>query len=286
VTEDIKTLNTLIYTLVLMALTIPAAVAQNQGYVPYKIIPQVVDGAGWKTTIYLINPSRTNMLGTPNLYFLDESGAMWNPPLRTLCTNMRSTPSSCPNPFDPAKGALLFNPDVYAIETAGTAKTLTQGWGYIAANWPGNIQVTYSFTQPDGTVYEAMEEPTPPFCYDYAFPFDSTNGRRTGVAWVNSSGQFTAGKEDYLSTKIYANGSVLVSDTVHLQSKSHTTAVMEERWPQMLNNTGMVMISVGVPTYNAFGDPTGVAQCPWNNHSVTVLRFSPTGAFYNVPLIF
>jgi hypothetical protein len=104
---------------------------------------------------------------------------------------------------------------------------------------------------------------------------------------VNTAGEFSGGTDGIVSVTISAAGVHLVSETLRLPPRSHTTLVLEDRWPQMRDNVGMVLLSVGVPSYDTFGHETGIVQCKpaEPNHAVVVLRFAPSGAFTNVPLI-
>ncbi len=79
------------------------------------VIPQLVDGDGWKTIITLVNLNETNAQYTVRFYG-DNGSAL------SLTTTL-GTGSSFPGTLPP-RGSTV-------IETAGLKSALSQGWAYV-----------------------------------------------------------------------------------------------------------------------------------------------------------
>src|SRR5262249_39655740 len=84
-----------------------------------QVIPQIADGAGWKTTITLINLS--DRTATFSLSFWDQGGRPLVLPLTGVATAATVT------------GTLLVRGS-RTIQTDGTAQLLSQGWAELTAD--------------------------------------------------------------------------------------------------------------------------------------------------------
>jgi hypothetical protein len=139
----------------------------------FGVVTQLVDGAGWKTIITMVNLNDTSAPYTLRFYGDDGS------PL-SLTTSLGSG-SAFPGTLPP-RGST-------AVETAGLNITLSQGYAIVdtpSANIIGGTAVfrRVAVGQPN---YEAAE-PIDTFVFNrVAFPFDHVTDA-TGVAIVNVGG--------------------------------------------------------------------------------------------------
>ena len=152
------------------AVILSAAVGSAQAY-----LPQIADGGNWYTAILLNNT--TTSVGTVSINFFQDTSngatSPWNPPFEEV--------SSTQNLSVPAGGVLY-------IHTAGTAATLTQGWGQVTGSPGVNATAIYTYESfagrpnQDGTA-QAVAGAT-----RILVPFDATPGYSTGLAVVNPTG--------------------------------------------------------------------------------------------------
>jgi hypothetical protein len=140
------------------------------------VIPQLVDGNGWKTIITLVNLDDSSCSYT--VFFNDDNGSALS------LTTTLGTGSKFSGTL-PARGSTV-------IETAGLNAGLSQGWAYVntaATNIIGGTAVfrRVALGQPD---YEASEPIDTGITNRLAFPFDHITDA-TGVALVNLLGSAT-----------------------------------------------------------------------------------------------
>lgn len=209
-------------------------------------INQVVDGAGWKTTMTFVNFGFSMASFTLNFY--DDNGL----PM-PLTTNFGA--GAAFNATIPPKGTITFT-------TAGLKSALSQGWGQLVSN--SNIGGTnvFSFSAPGQPPYEASEPLDTDKATNYVLPFDHTNGYATGFA-VENPFSFT-------TITVFVvfrdeNGNQFVTDSFSLAPLEHRAFTLTQRYPQTINQFGTVEISTSALWLNVLG-----------------LRFSPSGVFSSV----
>jgi len=222
------------------------------------IVPQVVDGAGWSTSFFLTNlePSKTIFW---RLTFYSDGGGPMTLPLAGI-GNANVVFASLPPNWS------------VAVDTAGAAAGLQQGWATLAtmdrsADLPGATMVTDRiggvgiFRQrvsgrPD---FEAVVPFSPVNENKLVMPFDNRNGFSTGIAWLNPDFGFPAPLEVIIRD---ASGNLLRQDMFTLLGGAKLVFSMPDRYPEANLRHGRIQLSTPARLFSALG-----------------LRFNPTGAF-------
>jgi hypothetical protein len=222
------------------------------------IVPQVVDGDSWKTTIFLtsLEPSDTIYF---NLAFYSDSGF----PLILPLVGVGST----------ASGSAALPPNwSTTIETQGTGATLQQGWAVVSTfdrppGQPGARQIVSRiagmavFRQriPGRPDFEAVVPFSPMNETRFVMPFDNRNDFSTGIAWLNPNLTTPAPVEVTIQT---ADARILRLDSFTLAPGSKVVFSMPDRYPESRGQTGSILVRTSSRSLSGLG-----------------LRFNPTGAF-------
>jgi hypothetical protein len=227
------------------ALTPPAAKASNQ------LLSQVADGAGWKTTIILVN---LDTEATPfTLRFWKDDGT----PM-TLGFEGGGAASQTIEGTIPVGGA-------QTILTLGTADALSQGWAeLVTTKLIGGLAVFRQRVagRPDQEAAVGITSSGSRF----SLPFDNTQGFVTSMALVNTS---TTQNLTIAVTLREEGGMALAPvDPITLGPRSHTAFSLPTRFPGVANLRGVVEFSASSPDMSGLG-----------------LRFHPQGAFTSFAIL-
>lgn len=212
-------------------------------------ISQIADGGDWQTTIILVN---TGSAPAPvSLRFTQPTGNPWA--LSVAGTGGISEYSD----VIPAGGSRI-------IETAGTAPTLSQGWGQVITS--GSVAGTAIFRQRLSAVRDA--EGAVPLSLSgirqFVLPFNNTQGFVTAMALANQDPvQSTA----VTVTLRDQNGTVLGNGTVNLAPSGRSAFVVPAQFPETVNVQGVAEFSSNADL-SALG-----------------LRYNPIGSFTSMPPI-
>lgn len=139
-----------------------------------QIVAQVVDGGVWQTTMVLTNTTA----GTANAslsFFKDAANfatQSWNPTFLEAASTSSLT---------------LAAGETRLLHTPGTASTLTQGWGLIAADPGVNVYAVFTQRQP-GLAPQLGTSPASSSATRVLVPFDNTSGNVAAMAIVNPTG--------------------------------------------------------------------------------------------------
>jgi len=214
------------------------------------IVPHVVDGAGWQSTIVL-----TNTTGNPanaTLIFHKETTngntEAWTPPfVEVISTSGLSV----------VGGSSMF------LHTQGTAADLSQGWAELNADAGIIGYVVFSIrsgaSQNDGTA------PIGSASGRLLVPYDDTPGFLTGVAIVNPTS--TA---QNISVGFRNSGGTLMGDhALSVPAGGHKSFILSTEFPGIKNHAGLA----------EFYSPSGT-------FSMIALRVNPTNAFTAAPVYF
>jgi len=213
------------------------------------IIPQVVDGGGWHTTIVLTNTTANAATVNLNLYEETSAGATqpWTLPL------VESTPTTG---IALAAGASLF------LHTPGTATTSSVGWAQLDAPAGVVAYVVFSSMIPghqtqDGTALGAASASR------FLVPFDNTDGLKTAVAVANPTNA-----AESISVNIRtASGSVTQTSLPSVPALGHQSFLLPQQFPATANQSGLAEF------YSTSG-----------NFSMIALRANPTLGFTSAPV--
>jgi hypothetical protein len=213
-----------------------------------QILAQIADGAGWRTTITLVNLDTVPASYTLRFYSNEGTLAL---------------------PFDGETGRLESLSGTIAvggsrtITTTGTTATLSQGWAELTSTQ--NISGLGIFRQrvagrPDQEAAVSAVTPSARF----VLPYDNTQGFVSGIAIANTA----AGSRAVSVTPKGEDGVGLITDSVNLPSRGQTAFTFSDRFPVVAARRGAAEFSSTGADFAALG-----------------LRFNTGGAFTSLPAL-
>ncbi len=185
------------------------------------IIPQVADGAGWKTGIYVANTAASGDPVSFTLTFYTESGQPQPFPFAA------GTESTLTGTLGPSQSTVFW--------TQGTSDLSTEGWADFKAtsnalngvavyeSTNNNTQVNIPFVIPAGG--------------NLMLPFDNTNDYGLGIAMVNL--QTTS--QTIQATILDQYGNLITTGQVTLGGLGHAAFILAEQWPLAAGKQGVVV---------------------------------------------
>jgi hypothetical protein len=214
------------------------------------LIPQIVDGGGWQTTIVLINTSSNP--AQANMTFYQETGGGATAPWIPFFIDATTTQ------FTLAGGETVI------IHTAGTATTTTVGWASIQGDIPVGVYAIFSQTAPglpnqDGSALASAASS------GVLVPYDNTHGFVTAIAIANTGATPVIINVGLKNT--FSAGLVPSPMPITLPPLGHTSFNMPQQY---------------LPTSNQIG--TAEFSTSGGSISVLALRFDPTGSFASTPV--
>jgi hypothetical protein len=185
-----------------------------------QIIPQVADGAGWSTTIVLVNKTSSTQSVTLsfNMDTANSATTPWTPPfVESVSLSSISLPA----------GSTLF------LHTPGTAATLTQGWGQLDA--AAGVAGYAIFTQrvaglpaQDGTA------PAVSASSRILVPFDNTSGLVSAFAMANPNSA-----AEIVQVNIRTSDGTLSGTLPILPAKGQTTFLIAQLFSATAGKSGL-----------------------------------------------
>jgi hypothetical protein len=215
---------------------------------------QVASGAGWKTTMTLINSSSAP--SAARIEFHANDGTPLSLPLSFPQSGMTITNSFANVTIGPNASLV--------IETEAVTSTISVGWADVRSTSPLSGYSIFRLRSPgvpdsEGTVsLDADSSPS------QIMPYDNTKGYRTGLALSNG----TANIVNVVMTLTDQNGAAISTSQISLAGFGHASFFLPDLVPQSANQLGMIQL------LNGSGDVSGIG-----------LRFSPSGSFTSVPFI-
>lgn len=215
-----------------------------------QLLSQIADGAGWKTTIILVNLDTQPAPFT--LKFYTGTGLALRLPIEGSVGRLESLEG-----IIPVGGSRT-------IQTASTDAALSQGWAELSS--PSRISGLGVFRQraegrPD---QEAGVSATVP-ATRFVLPFDNTQGFVSSMALVN-----TNANESRATTVTPRDeaGTALPGTAINLPPLGHNAFAMSEQFSSVTGRRGAAEFSSTAPDFSALG-----------------LRFNPSGAFTSLPAL-
>jgi hypothetical protein len=144
------------------------------GWGQSQIVAQVVDGGVWQTTMVVTNTTAGTAHASLS-FFKDTTN------YATQTWNLTFLESASTSPLTLAAG------ETRLLHTPGTASTLTQGWGLIAADPGVNTYAIFTQRQP-GLAPQVGTSPASAAATRILVPFDNTSGNVAAMAIVNPTG--------------------------------------------------------------------------------------------------
>ena len=214
------------------------------------VIPQVADGANWKTTVVITNTTASTAAATLtfNMDTVAGATAAWTP---TFLEGNNTTGLSLP------AGSSTY------LHTPGTAAALTQGWAQLSAPSGVEAYVVYTFTQPaTGKASDATAQ-AGASATRILMPFDNTNGLVTAMAIVNPN----AAAEN-ISVNFRTSSGVTTGSLGSLPAMGQLAFVVPTQFADLENRAGLAeFYSTGT-------------------FSIIALRANPSGGFTSAPVYF
>jgi len=234
------------------------------------ILPQIVDGGAWQTTLVITNTNTTP--ANAALQFFQTTDAAGDTVPWTLPTVEAISLSD----IQLAADATII------VHTPGTASTLTQGFGELVAD--SGVVAYAIFTQrvsgrpnQDGTAPAAA-----PGSY-FLVPFDnSAPGFATSIAIVNTS----EAPETLSANLLLASGQTLSGSLPSIPALGHAAFALTTQFPLSAGQQGTLELfyPAQIDSTPAGGAHPQVAVISRPTFSVIALRFNPTGAFTALPV--
>jgi hypothetical protein len=192
------------------------------------VIPQVVDGDGWKTTLRFVNLSSHPV--TFNVLFLSDSGTDMSLPIVGVGSVINVA-------------VTLPVADTVEVESAGNDQALTQGWAYLLPQTAGDSISGFAiFRQraPGNTTGRADQETAVPivnqFGEHFALMYDNTKFA-TGLAVANASATESVAIPVNVRDQ---HGNIIDSPTISLGPGSHTAFELASLWPSTAGGQGTI----------------------------------------------
>lgn len=213
------------------------------------VIPQIVDGGGWQSTIVVVNT--TGIAGSATLTFYQETTAgatqNWSLP---LLENI-----STQNLPLPAAGTVF-------LHTPGTAATNTQGWAAVQASAGIVAYAIYTYRSAGHADQDVTANGMPP-ASRILVPFDNSSGLATGVAVVNPTGS-----SESVSVNIRTDtGAVSTPPLPDLPAQGHTAFLLASQFPATSGQRGLAEF-----------------YCTNGTLAIIAIRANPTLAFTSAPV--
>ena len=251
---------------------VPVCMAQSV------VIPQVVDGGGWRTTIVIVNTTAGTTSASLNFY-MDTSGGVTQP------WNLAFVEGATTNVTLPAAGTIF-------LHTAGTATANTSGWAQVQASAGVAVHAVFTFTA--GSSEQSETSVAGAGSSRILIPFDNTGDLTTAFAIANPTGA----SETVTGAIQFADGSTAQASLPTLPAQGHLAFLFPSQFPQTTGRAGLAEFYVtggsiaalgilansalgftSLPVYPATGTPIIVVRAPTLQvQSVTLAASSASGA--------
>ena len=196
-----------------------------------KYVPQLVDGAGWQTTVTLINAQDGPAAGI--LRFFDSTGMPLTLQVR-MGASVRIVESI---------GLVARGKGIAVVETTGESSELKQGYAtftYEDTPGPGrSVLVNFRQRVPARPDYEAAAAAISGLSARYGMSFDNTSGFSTAIALVNTDSIVG----DYLIAFYDEAGSRIGTGVIGLNSSQHSAVSLPVRFPETAGKRGFFELS-------------------------------------------
>lgn len=208
-------------------------------------IPQVVDGGGYRTTIYITNTSTTKQESVLIL-FLGDDGNLIDVSIQGF-----GRPAAI-FPTEIAPG------QTRSYRTSGDGAQTQQGYAMFSTPTARNLTMYASIEAKDSTTGQWASHATISSTVSILgagfMAFDNTQNATTAIALVNT--EKNSNSVGY--TIRDAEGGVVEQGTLPLDAAHHTAFLISQKWPATAGKTGTIMF--GTPNTEAVqGKPTRVA---------------------------
>ncbi len=200
-----------------------------------QIVPQVVDGGGWQTTIRLANLA-PGAVRYQLLFFADDGSAL-------------SLPFAGIGTFSAVNGVIAPG-GTATIRTLGEGSRTVQGWAQLDMDGLIGGFAVVSQKVPGRPAEQASIPISSRFSTDFAIAFDNTGSLITSVALVNPSPLVAAVVTVFLRDE---SGVELARDTLTLPPLSHSADTLPHAYPITAGRRGMAEFFTFAPQLSGVG---------------------------------
>jgi len=215
------------------------------------IIPDVVDGGGWQSTVVLTNSSAAPANATLIFHTDTTAGATqpWNPPFQEVSSTA---------------GLVLPGSSAMYLHTLGTAAALSQGWAELDAD-AGIVAYTIFTNRVPGHQDQDSTAPAVAATNRILMPYDDASGFVSAIAIVNPTATAQTVSVGFRTT----DGLVAIDALPTVPAMGHMAFVLSQQFPVIAGHRGLAEF------YSATG-----------NISMIAFRFNPTQSSASAPVFF
>jgi virginiamycin B lyase len=234
-----------------MPLATPQRSANRAG-----VFSQVAAGAGWKTSLYLLNP--TSAQSSATIKFWTDEGSAMTLPVAVLDIRGTSTQNAA------SVNVTLAPYSTVLIDCSSESPNGLTGWAEVVSATSLSGYGVFHYTSPQGIESEGTVPMDGDLESGFVLPFEATNQFGMGVALTNlASSQTTTVK----ITLWDENGAALAGTNVDLPPAGHTSFMLNDRIPATANTRGFLQFtSIGGASITGLG-----------------IRVNPEGGFTSAP---
>ena len=206
-------------------------------------LAHVTYNGGWQTIITLVNVGTAAAQTT--LSFFDDNGNPMAVPLTYPQTGATTSSASIKRTLAPGESLIMETQGRDALASVSGSAVLTST-GAVG----GSAIFRLNSSGQEGVVPLETRNAT-----TYAFGFDNTNGRVTGMALANN----TSNAANLAITLRDDRGATIATDSISLKANGHTQAVLTASYPASAGKRGTVEIAGpgGFSVLGLFVSPTG-----------------------------
>ena len=195
------------------------------------VFSHVAAGGGWKTSLYLVNPSFDSTTLTLTLHA--DQGLPAELPLRVIQGSTTSDITASSTTLSLAPNETVLIESNRAVEIAWT------GWVELVSKLGLAGYGVFHYTSPEGVESEGTVTLDSPLGYSFTLPYEANNRFKMGVAMANLAGMATT----VTVTAYDANGAKLATSTVDLAAIEHKSLMLSDLIPAAEGNRGFVQFS-------------------------------------------
>ncbi len=207
-----------------------------------RVLPRIIAGDSWETTIVLFNPGDT--VATFQQFFLGSDGTATSFLVRDQDGSNEMTTAA-------VKGVLAPKSSVaFVLSNAAGAQ---EGWSMLTydASLPVNGYAILRCPAPRGGLSSEVSVPFSDM-QDYSeyIRFDNTQGFRTQLTLTNPAGNIDA---QVRLTYRNPQGVVVLVDSITVPAAQQTTLSLPDVYPDLANKTGTLLVEADIDTFSALG---------------------------------
>jgi hypothetical protein len=202
---------------------IPAALmcALSVAHAQTSLIPQVVDGGPWQTTIVITNTGSTQV-AVSITFFQNTSGGS------TSSWALAFTENVQPQALIVQGGSSIF------LHTPDTAANTTVGWGQVSELDNAGTVVAYAIFTQRGAVLGIGTAPASAAASRILVPFDNTNGADTSMAIATASASGIT-----INVGLRMGGSTSQPTAIPLPANGHVSFRFVDQFPATAGQSGL-----------------------------------------------